>query len=117
MPPTTPPTEPDQPVFRALADPTRRRIIAILARGPRPVSEIASKFDISRPAVAKHLAILRQSGLVIVEKKGRERINRLTPTPLDAAARWLEKIDQFWDARLAALKDVVEESYDKPENH
>lgn len=97
-----------QPVFRALADPTRRAIISMLAQGPRPVSDIAAEFDMTRPAVAKHLAILREGGLLTVEKKGRERINRLNPKPLRTARDWLNHFDQFWDARLAKLKEVVE---------
>ena len=98
-----------QPVFRALADPTRRAIIAMLAEGALPIADIASEFDMTRPAVAKHLAILREGGLISVEQKGRERINRLNPKALKTAADWLNYFDRFWDVRLANLKKVVEE--------
>ena len=98
-----------QPVFRALADPTRRAIISMLANGGRPIAEIAAEFDMTRPAVAKHLAILREGGLIAVEPKGRERINRLNPAALKTAADWINHFDQFWDDRLAKLKQVVED--------
>ncbi|GJL93047.1 ArsR/SmtB family transcription factor [Hyphococcus sp.] len=98
-----------QPVFRALADPTRRAIISMLSAGPRPIAEIADEFEMTRPAVAKHLAILREGGLIAVEPKGRERINRLNPAALKTAADWINHFDQFWDDRLAKLKQVVED--------
>jgi DNA-binding transcriptional ArsR family regulator len=97
-----------QPVFRALADPTRRAIIAMLADGERPIAEIAAAFDMTRPAVAKHLAVLREGDLVAVEQRGRERINRLNPRALRTAVDWLNHFDVFWDERLAALKKAVE---------
>ena len=99
-----------QPVFRALADPTRRAIIAMLAQGARPIGDIAAEFDMTRPAVAKHLAILKEGGIISVEAKGRERINRLNPAALKTAADWLNYFDRFWDDRLAKLKNVVEKT-------
>ena len=99
-----------QPVFRALADPTRRAIINMLAEGDRPIAEIAAAFDMTRPAVAKHLAILREGGVIAVEAKGRERIHRLNPQALKTAADWLSYFDRFWDDRLAKLKKAVEDS-------
>ena len=98
-----------QPVFRALADPTRRAIIAMLAEGERPIADIAAAFEMSRPAVAKHLAILKEGGVIRVEKKGRERINRLNPAALKSAADWLNYFDRFWGDRLEKLKQAVEE--------
>lgn len=105
-----PATDTAQPVFRALADPTRRAIIAMLAERERSIGDIAADFDMTRPAVAKHLAILKEGGVVQVEQKGRERINRLNPAALKSAADWLNYFDRFWDERLADLKKVVEES-------
>lgn len=99
-----------QPVFRALADPTRRAIIAMLAERDRSIGDIAAGFDMTRPAVAKHLAILKEGGIVTVEQKGRERINRLNPRALRTAADWLNHFDRFWDDKLANLKKVVEET-------
>lgn len=98
-----------QPVFRALSDPTRRAIIAMLANRERSIGEIAADFEMTRPAVAKHLAILKAGGVVTVRKKGRERINRLNPRALKTAADWLTSFDRFWDDKLAALKKAVEE--------
>ncbi len=98
-----------QPVFRALADPTRRAIISMLADGARPIADIAAEFQMTRPAVAKHLAILRDGDLIRVEPRGRERINHLNPRGLKTAARWINLFDRFWDDRLGKLKQVVEE--------
>lgn len=103
-------TDEMQPVFRALADPTRRAIISMLAQGARPIGDIAAEFDMTRPAVAKHLAVLRDGGIIAVEPKGRERINRLNPEALQGAADWLRYFDRFWDERLAKLKNEVEKT-------
>jgi len=97
-----------QPVFRALADPTRREIISMLAGGARPIGDIAGAFDVTRPAIAKHLRILEEGGLISVEVKGRERINRLNPHALKTAADWLNYFDRFWDDHLEKLKQAVE---------
>ncbi len=102
------PSDPAQPVFRALADPTRRAIVTMLADGARPISDIAGAFEMTRPAVAKHLAILREGGLVLVEVQGRKRINKLNANRLKDAADWLNHFDRFWDERLAKLKQIVE---------
>ena len=101
-----------QPVFRALADPTRRAILAMLSEGERPIGEIAAEFDMTRPAVAKHLAILREGDLIRVEPRGRERINFINPRGLKTAAQWIRLFDQFWDDRLAKLKEMVEKEND-----
>lgn len=100
-----------QPIFRALADPTRRRILRDLAREPASIADVASRFDISRPAVVKHLTILKEGGLIAVAPRGRERINVLKPQALRSAADWLEFFDAFWDDKLAKLKHVVESDY------
>jgi DNA-binding transcriptional ArsR family regulator len=102
-----------QPVFRALADPTRRRILQDLAREPASIADVASRFDMSRPAVAKHLAILREGGLITVAPRGRERINLLKPEALKSAVDWLNFFDAFWDDKLAKLKHAVETDYDR----
>lgn len=97
-----------QPIFRALADPTRRAIVSMLAGGERPIGEIAEAFEMTRPAVAKHLKILKEGDLITVEEKGRERINHLNPHALKTAADWINHFDQFWDERLDLLKQAVE---------
>src|SRR6185436_14183213 len=97
-----------QPVFRALADPTRRRILRDLARQPASIADVASRFEMSRPAVVKHLTILREGGLIAVAPRGRERINVLQPQGLKSANDWLNFFDAFWDDKLAKLKLAVE---------
>ena len=92
------------PAFRALADPTRRAILHLLTADSLTIAQIVDKFDISRPAIQKHLAILVQCGLVQVEKRGRERINTLNLNGFEGVTDWLAYFDQFWDARLADLK-------------
>ncbi len=101
-------SEMGQPVFRALSDPTRRAIIEMLAGGDKSIGEIAGAFDMTRPAVAKHLAVLKEGGVVTVQQKGRERINRLEPAALKTAADWLSLFDRFWDDNLARLKEAAE---------
>jgi len=103
-------TDPD--VFRAIADPTRRQIMSLLAGGDLRVSDIASQFDMSRPAVSKHLALLESAQLIRVERQGREAINRLNPDGLKPVAEWLTFFNQFWDDKLIKLKQAVEESDD-----
>jgi DNA-binding transcriptional ArsR family regulator len=104
-----------QPIFRGLADPTRREIVTLLARESRSVSEIAGQFPISRNAIVKHLRVLEDSGLVVTETSGRERINHLDPHGLKLAFDWLSDFNQFWDAKLLDLKTAVEEDvYDTP---
>jgi DNA-binding transcriptional ArsR family regulator len=100
-----------QPVFRALADPTRRRILRDLAREPASIADVASRFEISRPAVVKHLAILKEGGLIAVAPRGRERINVLQAEGLKSASEWLTFFDAFWDGKLAKLKHAVETSH------
>ncbi len=98
-----------QPVFRALADPTRRAILEIVAKEPRSVAEIVSHFNMTRPAVAKHLKILQEGGLIDVGRQGRKRINRLRPQALEPATNWLTRLDRFWDEKLHNLKRAVED--------
>ncbi len=94
--------------FRALADPTRRAIVALLAERDLTIGAVAENFDMTRPAVKKHLTILEQGALIQVEAKGRERINRLNPQGLQAVTDWVAQIDLFWSRRLDTLKDIIE---------
>lgn len=101
--------EQEQAVFRALADPTRRDIITMLAEnGPHTIGKISEQFDMSRPAIAKHLGILERGNIIIVKKNGRERINHLNPTALKTVADWVAHFDQFWDTALVSLKHAIE---------
>ena len=101
-----------QPVFRAIADPTRREIINMLALKDMSVSEVAASFEMTRPAVAKHLGILKEADLIIVRKEGRRNVNQLTPDSLKTVVDWLSYFDRFWDEKLAKLKQIVENEND-----
>ncbi len=97
-------------VLGALADPTRRQIVEILSDGQaRSVSEITGHFRISRQAVTKHLAVLNDAGIVASERRGRDRHNRLQPHGLDPLRQWFSRYSKFWDGRLAALRQQVEQ--------
>src|SRR4051794_3874641 len=90
-------------VFRALADPTRRRILEKLARQNHRVMELAADFAISQPAVTKHLDVLEGAGLITRTKKGRQRFCRLKPGALQAPFDWIDRCRTFWNDRLDAL--------------
>jgi DNA-binding transcriptional ArsR family regulator len=89
--------------FNALADPTRRAILARLALGEAATSDLAQPFDISLPAVLKHLTVLEDAGLVKRQKRGRTAWCSLKPAPLKAASAWMAQYQRFWDERLDAL--------------
>ena len=95
--------------FQALADPTRRGMLARLSRGPASVSELAQPFRISLPAVMQHLQHLEASGLVRSEKKGRVRTCRLEPKALSVAERWIAEQRELWEGRLDRLEDYLQE--------
>lgn len=97
-----------QPVFRAIADPTRRAILTHLGERDMTIGEIASHFDMTRPAVKKHLTVLEEGKLIRVVPRGRERINRLQAQNLKPASEWLNEFSRFWDEKLADLKLAVE---------
>ncbi|WP_424833246.1 ArsR/SmtB family transcription factor [Ruegeria sp.] len=97
-----------QNAFRALADPTRRDIVRILADRDMTIGQLTDQFDMTRAAVKKHLTVLSDGGLITVEAKGRERINRLEPAGMSPVLDWLSYFDRFWDDRLANLKDAIE---------
>ena len=96
-------------VFRAIADPTRREILALLRGRRRSVGEIAGKFRTSRPAISKHLRVLRAAGLVVARRNGTARICELNAKPLRAVDDWLRDYEVFWRESLRSLKRLVEE--------
>jgi DNA-binding transcriptional ArsR family regulator len=89
--------------LQALADPVRRELLALLARGERTAGELAAPFPISRPAISRHLRVLRESGLVRVRSDGRERRYALDAAPLRELDEWLEPYRDLWARRLDAL--------------
>jgi DNA-binding transcriptional ArsR family regulator len=90
-------------VFSALSDPTRRAIVVRLADGEASVSELAEPFDVSLPAITKHLAVLERAGLLEHRKEGRVRHCRLVATPMRDADEWLSTYRVFWERRLESL--------------
>jgi DNA-binding transcriptional ArsR family regulator len=106
-------THSSEAAFSALADPTRRAVLDLLRAGTRPAGEIARAFPVSRPAISKHLKILRRAHLVEERREGRHRMYQLNPEPLKAVASWLEHYRSFWSANLTNLKSFVEAEYEK----
>lgn len=102
--------------FNALADPTRRAVLDLLRAGTRPAGEIARAFPVSRPAISKHLRVLRRAHLVEERREGRHRFYQLNPEPLKAVDSWIEQYRQFWTASLESLKSFVEAEYQKELN-
>ncbi len=97
--------------FQALADPTRRAVLDLLRRGSQAAGEIAGAFPVSRPAISKHLRLLRRAHLVHEHRDGRHRVYRLNPEPLRAVDSWLEQYRNFWKTSLTNLKTFVEAEY------
>lgn len=93
----------------ALAHPTRRRIVDRLSEGEATVSELAEPFDVSLPAVSKHLTVLEEAGLVARTRRGRRHVLRLRAGPLGATAAWLETTRRTWEARLDRLERLLQE--------
>ena len=96
--------------FAALADPTRRAILDRLRAGPAPVNDLAGDFEQTRPAISKHLRVLRQARLVSERRLGRERYYALEAAPLQRAAGWLEGYRGFWQQTLDRLKRHLEDT-------
>jgi DNA-binding transcriptional ArsR family regulator len=95
-------------VFEALADPTRRTIVELLAGGERSSGELAGHFALSQPAVSKHLRVLREAGVVHVRGDAQRRIYRLRPDALGRAEGWLARQRRFWEGRLDALEEQLQ---------
>jgi len=99
--------------FSALADPTRRAVLDLLRRGSLPAGVIARAFPVSRPAISKHLRLLRRAHLVRERREGRRRLYQLNPEPLRAVDSWLEHYRSFWQMSLTDLKTFVEAEHAK----
>ncbi len=97
-------------VFRAIADPTRREILSLLRGRRQTVGEIAGNFRMSRPAISKHLRLLRSAGLVVTQQHGAARVCRLNAKPLRAINDWLRDYETFWSATMQSLKSYREEN-------
>ena len=95
--------------FAALADPTRRAILARLASGEASVNELARPFDMSQPAISKHLKVLESAGLILRGRDAQRRPCRLAPRPLADATAWLERYRRFWEASFDRLDAILKE--------
>jgi DNA-binding transcriptional ArsR family regulator len=103
--------------FAALADPTRRAILARLAVGPATVKELSAPFAMSGPAVSKHLRVLERAGLITRGREAQWRPARLQAAPLKEVAVWADTYRRFWDASYARLDDYLEQLKAKERNH
>jgi len=97
-----------QLIFQAIADPTRREIIDLLAASPMPVNDVASHFDISRPAISRHIKILQECGLVVIRQSGRKRYCRADTQKLQEIIAWANQYRGFWNNKLDALEAALE---------
>ena len=102
------PSRTSEATFQALADPTRRAVLDLLRRGSQPAGQIAAAFPVSRPAISKHLRLLRRAHLVREHREGRNRVYQLNPDPLRAVDSWIEQYRVFWTQSLNNLKAFVE---------
>ncbi len=100
--------------FAALADPTRRAMLARLARGGASVAELAEPFALSQPAISKHLKVLEQAGLVSAGQVGKRRPRKIEGVRLGEATAWLEEYRQFWERRYNALDELLGQLQAKP---
>ena len=100
--------------FAALADPTRRAILARLATGDASVGDLAKPFRVSRPAISKHLRVLERAGLVQRAREGRVSRCELDAAPLRDAAQWMERYRAFWTNQLDSLKQYIEQEPSPP---
>lgn len=99
-------TTPDDDVFRALASEPRRELLLLLADGGEAsVTDLTDHFNISRPAVSKHLSVLRRAGLVDARREGRRNVYRLERGPLRDVLRWLVAVDRFWEGHLDDIEE------------
>ena len=100
-------------VFQAIADPTRREIIHLLSKQSLNVNAVADNFDISRPAISRHVRILTECGLLVIRKEGRERYCQADLRKLKQVADWTERYRDLWSKKLDALEEFLEEKRKK----
>ena len=96
-------------VFQAIADPTRREIINMIAHETLNLNAVAEKFHISRPAISRHIKILTECGLIVINQKGRERHCEANLKKLNEVSAWVEQYQQFWNKKLDALENYLDE--------
>lgn len=94
-------------VFQAIADPVRREIIELLAEQPLSVNSVAEKFDVSRPAISKHLKILQECGIIEINQQGRERFCQIQPRQILPAFLWIDQYRKLWEDKLDSFEDYL----------
>jgi len=94
-------------VFQAIADPVRRDIIGLLANETLTVNTVAEKFDVSRPAISKHLKILKECGIIVINKQGRERFCQIQPRNLIPAFLWIDQYRKLWEKKLDSFEQYL----------
>ncbi|MEO7531256.1 MAG: metalloregulator ArsR/SmtB family transcription factor [Sediminibacterium sp.] len=104
-------------VFQAIADPTRREIINLLAHQSLNLNSVADQFNVSRPAISKHIKILTECGLVIIKQQGRERYCEAKLDKLNDVSDWVAKYRKFWTTKLNSLERYLEELQTKKSKH
>jgi DNA-binding transcriptional ArsR family regulator len=100
-------------VFQAIADPTRREIINLIAHKSLNLNSVAEQFDVSRPAISKHIKILMECGLLVINQQGRERYCEARLQKLNEVSDWVEQYRKFWKARLDALDSYLQQLQSK----
>jgi DNA-binding transcriptional ArsR family regulator len=104
-------------VFQAIADPTRREIIRLIAQAPMNLNAIADNFDITRPAISNHIRILSECGIVSIEQKGRERYCKIQSTNLKEVSDWIGQFNALWEQRLESFEKYVYQLKAKRKKH
>jgi DNA-binding transcriptional ArsR family regulator len=100
-------------VFQAIADPTHREIISMIAHEALHLNRVAEKFDVSRPAISKHIKILTECGLIAIKQEGRHRYCEAKLDKLNEVSQWVEQYKQFWEQKLDALEIYLDELQNK----
>jgi DNA-binding transcriptional ArsR family regulator len=95
-------------IFQVIADPTRRALLDRLREGKQPVKQLAEPFEMTLPAISQHLQILCEAGLVTQRRAGRQRLYQLNPQPLKQVSQWVSDYEQFWQEKLDALGEYLE---------
>ena len=105
--------QPRLDAFQVIADPSRRQILYLLSKDSQTINALAQNFDMSRPAVSKHIKVLNESGFISIQDVGRERYCTLKPDGFKDLQKWLEYFDAFWANKLKKLGDLLKEKKDK----
>ncbi|MDB5278226.1 MAG: ArsR family transcriptional regulator [Ferruginibacter sp.] len=104
-------------VFQAVSDPTRREIIHLLANKKLNLNAVAENFPISRPAISKHIKILTECGLIVIEQRGRDRFCEVKLDKLGEVSKWVDQYRKFWEAKLDSLENYLTELQTKSNIH